>query len=208
MKHLVSDIAQVQRVQHPHTEIHSEFQSRLAGTGLQAIILREQQDAEPSKSGVVQRHAKLGFVHSEAARPAPARREKHVVVQDLRLAEPACFQCAQVLDQTAHGEICGIALCRVPELSAQVIGRDIRIGQDFTTVTAPMENRLDKSLVLPSEPAEEDGDPLALLGGERSFLRAAEVPYPRLCPTGRLLQSFSFRDKLGSNLFFGHNPAA
>jgi hypothetical protein len=33
------------------------------------------------------------------------------------------------------------------------------------------------------------------------------VPYSRWCQAGRLLQSFSFRDKLGSNLFFDHGPA-
>ena len=187
VKHLVGDVAQIERVQHSHAEIDGEFQSRLARLGLEPIVLRKQQDAKPSKSSVLQRHPVLGFVHPEAARPARPRSEEDVVVQDLLPAKPACFQPAQILDQIAHREICGIALCRVPEFPTQVIGGKIRIGQDFAAVAAPVKNRLDKFLVLPGEPAEEDGDPLALLPGEEPLLRAAEVPHRRLRQAGRLL---------------------
>ncbi len=122
VEHLVGDVAEIERVQHAHAKIDGELQSRLAGLGLDALILRKQEDAKASESGVLQRHPVLGLVHSEAARPAGAAGEEDVVVQNFLLAQPACFQPAQVEDQIAHGEIGWIALRRVSELPAQVIG--------------------------------------------------------------------------------------
>src|SRR5208337_4465904 len=41
VKHLVGDVAQIERVQHSHAEIYGEFQSRLARLGLDTLILRK-----------------------------------------------------------------------------------------------------------------------------------------------------------------------
>lgn len=99
---------------------------------------------------------------------------------------PVCFQSAQVPDQIAYREKGGIALCRVPELPAHVIGSKIRIGQGLAAGAAAVKNGLDKFLVLPGEPSEENGDPLTLLSGEGTFLRAAEVLHLHLRHAGRL----------------------
>ena len=64
----------------------------LAGRGLDAVGLLEEQDAESVEPGILDAEPVLGFVHAEAAGAARTSREEHVAVDDRLAGHAAGFQ--------------------------------------------------------------------------------------------------------------------
>ncbi len=173
--HLVHDVAQVQRVEHAHAEVHGKLQPGFARGRLHAVVLLEQQHAEAVEACVLQGQAVLGLIHAEAARATGAGGEEDVIVDDLLLGHAAGFQALQILHQIAHREVRRIALPVVAVFLAELEGRDIRHRQDLAAIAAAFENGLDDLLMLPRQAAEKNGDLAALLRGEGTLDRTLEV---------------------------------
>jgi hypothetical protein len=69
---LVQHVAEVERIEHPHAEVHREFETGLAAGRLDAVRLLEEQHTEAVEAGILQREAILGLIHAEAAWAARA----------------------------------------------------------------------------------------------------------------------------------------
>jgi hypothetical protein len=85
------------------------------------------------------------------------------------------FQGAQVLDEIADGEICGIALAVIAEFPAKGKGLHVWIGQHLAAIPVGTEDGLDEALVLPGKTAEEDRDLVSLFGHEGPLDGASKV---------------------------------
>jgi len=165
----------MERVQHSHAEIDGELQPRLTRSGLDPLLLLEQEDAKAVEAGVLERESIFGFVHAEAARAAGAGGEKDIAVDDVLARHSLLFQALKVLDQVSDGEIRGIALAVISELLAGLERGHVRSGDDLAFISAAFENGLDESFMLPRQTAEQDGDVVTLLGAEGPLHRFLEV---------------------------------
>ncbi|MBI4263801.1 MAG: hypothetical protein HY657_05470 [Acidobacteria bacterium] len=184
--HVVEDVAEVERAERPHAEVHGELQARLARGGPDAVGLLKQEHPEPVEARVLHAEAVLRLVHAEAARAARSRGEEHVVVDDLLAGEAGRFQMLEVLDQMPDGEIRRIALAVVAVLLAELERGDIRRRQNLHPVAGRLKGGLDEPLVLRREPAEQDRDAVALGRRERPLNPAVKVLPRRLRGQPRL----------------------
>src|SRR5262249_8713853 len=82
---VVQHISEVQRVERPEAEVDAEFQPRLSGRRVDAVILLEEEDPKTVKTRVLHTQTVLGLVHAEPAGTARSRREEHVIVDNLLL---------------------------------------------------------------------------------------------------------------------------
>ena len=201
--HLVHDVAQVQRVEHAHAEVHRKLQPRLARGRLHAVVLLEQQHAEAVEACVLQGQAILGLIHAEAARATGASGEEDVVVDDLLLGHAAGFQALQILHQVAHRKIRRIALPVVAVFLAELERRHIRHRQDLAAVAAAFEDGLDDLFVLPGQAAEENRHLAALLRGEGTLDGTLEVTDRATIEAHHAGQPRAFLRQLPLNLFLG-----
>src|SRR5262249_34133288 len=155
---ILQSVAGVERVQHAHSEIYGEFQTRLAGSGLDSLLLLKQEHAKPVETGVLQRKAVFRFIHPEAARSAGAGREEHGPHDDLFPRHLLLFESLEILNQISDSKISRIALAVISVFLPELKCRDVRRGDDFTLVAAAFEHGLDQLLVFPGEAAEKNGD--------------------------------------------------
>ena len=201
--HLVHDVAEIERIEHAHAEVHRELQPGFARGRLHAVILLEQQHAEAVEARILQSQAIFRLVHAEAARTTGAGGEEDVVVDDLLLGHAAGFQALQVLHQVADREVRRIALPVVAVFLAQLEGRHVRHRQDLAAIAAAFEHGLDHLFVLPRQAAEKNGDLAALLRGEGTFDRTLEVADRAAVEAHHAGQPGAFLRQLALNLLLG-----
>ena len=97
------------------------------------------------------------------------------------------FQELKVLHEVAYREIGWIALAVVSEFLARLKTGDIRHRQLLAAVTASLKHSADQILMLPGKAAEQNRDPVALLGSESAFYGAMEMS--GLIESGNLAQA-------------------
>ncbi len=197
---LVDHVAEVERIEHAHTEIDRELQAGLAARRFDAVSLLEEQNAESVEACILQREAILGLVHAEAARAAGACCEEDVIVDDLLLRQSLLFEALQVAHQIADGEIRRVALAIISKFFPCLkIGHDGR-RNIFTAIAAAMKDRLNHLLVLPSKAAEKDRDIVTFARREGAFDRLLKLAHAR---QSRLrAEPRTFRIDTGLNLYF------
>src|SRR6266496_1711366 len=203
---LVHYVAEVERIDHAHAEIHGELEPRFAGRGLDAVVLLEKQHAEAIEARILERQPILGLIHAEAAGTARAGGEEDVVVDDLLLRLAGGLQIFQILDEVAPGEVRRIALSVVAVLLAELKARNIGHGEDLALVSAAMEDRLNHLFVFPGEAAEENGDRAALLGQKRALDGAREVRAALSAQPALAEQALAFGGYELENFFFRTLP--
>ena len=165
--HIVHHIAQVERVERGHPEVDRELQPRLARRGLDAVRLLEEQDPEAVEAGVLHGEPVLRLVHPEAARPARSRREEHVAIDDVLPRHALRLECVQKLDEVPDHEVGRIALPVVAVLLAKLERGDVWSGHHLHAIAGRLERGLQQGIVLPREPADQDGHLVAFSGCER-----------------------------------------
>jgi hypothetical protein len=69
IRHVVEDVAVVERTERAHSEIDRELQTWFAGGRLDPVGLLKEQDTETIEAGVLHGEPIFRLVHSEAARP-------------------------------------------------------------------------------------------------------------------------------------------
>lgn len=92
----VDDVAEVQRIEHAHSEIDRELQPRLATCRLDPVRLLEEENAEPVEARILQGEAIFSLIHAEPAGAAGARSEEYIVVDDLLARQPLLFEALQI----------------------------------------------------------------------------------------------------------------
>src|ERR1700676_4282107 len=141
---IVHYVAQIERVEHPHSEINCELETGFSRCRFDTVVLLKQQDAKAVEPGVLQRKAILGFIHSEAAGAKRAGRKKDIIIQDFLSGNPLFFKSLQVLNKIADSEVGGVALAIIPVLFAELKGCDIRSRHHLALISVAMEDGLDE----------------------------------------------------------------
>src|SRR5262249_40193391 len=150
----------------------------LARCGLDAVAVLKEKNTEAVETGVLQREAVLGFVHAKAARPAGARGEENIIVEDVLARDSFFLATLEVLNQIADREIGRIGGALVAVFVTDRKGGHVGAWQRFAAVAAALEDGADQVLVLPVDPAKEDGDFAALFSRKGALHRTVEVGGP------------------------------
>jgi len=164
---VVQDVPQNDGLQHPKTEIQGEFQPGFLLSLFYAIVLLKKDDAESPEARTFQCQTILGVIHCEAAGTTASGREKHILIFDFLPREPSRFEIHQVLEKTARCEVGWVALAVVAVFLADMKCIDIRRWKNLATVTATVEDRLDKPFMSSGQAANQDGCPVSLRGRKR-----------------------------------------
>ncbi len=199
---VVDHIAQVDGVELAHAEVNGKFQAGIAGHRIDAMVLLEKQDAKTAEARILERHAVLGLVGAEAARPAGSRSEKNVMVENFLAREASRFERLQELYEVADGEVSGIALAVVAKLLAGLEGGHVGVRQHLEAIAAAAKHGLDEALVFPGKASEKNGHPVAFFRGEGPLDGTVEMLDGFLDEPRGLLQPQPFRSHAASDLFF------
>ncbi len=137
---ILQRIADVESIQHAHTEIDRELQARFTGRRLDSFLLLEEQDAETVEACILQCEPVLCLVHPKAARPTRSCRKENVIVQDVIAGDSLLFEALEMLDEVSHCEVGWIALAIVAVFLARLEIRDVGRGNHLALVTGALED--------------------------------------------------------------------
>src|ERR1017187_4005391 len=201
--HLVHDVAEVEGIEHAHAEVHRELQPGFARGCLHAVVLLEQEHAEPVKTGVSQSQAIFRLVHAEAARTTRAGGKEDVVVDDLFFRHPPSLQALEVLHKVANSEVRRVALTVVAVFLAELERRHIRHRQDLAAISAAFKHRLNYALVFPGQATEKNSHLAALFRSEGLFGGAAKMAHRATVEAHHAGQARALLRQLPLDLLFG-----
>jgi hypothetical protein len=153
----VQHVADVHRIQHCQEKLQVHLEAGFHVGLREAFGLLEENHAKVFEAGIAKRQAILGFVHPEAARPARARGNEHVFVDDFLVRHSLLLESLEELHEISDREIRRVALSVVAVLLAELERGDIRHGDDLTLVAESFPRALDQALVAPRESAEKHG---------------------------------------------------
>src|SRR5262245_42358069 len=172
---VVDQVAHVQRVEDGQEEIDVHLKPGFGLRLVQAARLLEEHDAESVEARIAQRQPVLRLVHPEAARPAGARREEDMVVNDLLARLALLLQSLQELHQIPDREVGWITLAVIAVLLAGLKSRHVRNRKSLALIPQAFERPVNQLLVLPGETAEEQYGIFTLTFREWVFDRSFEV---------------------------------